>query len=71
MLAMAVLVIGRLFFELPHPLAVIAHQGGTVLVVFNGLRLLAGPKDRRGANPTWPMRAARSAAYGRKDPSAT
>ena len=41
--AMAVLVFGALFFELPLPLAVIGHEGGTVLVVLNGLRLLADP----------------------------
>lgn len=47
LLAMAVLVTGGLFFELPLPLAVIGHEGGTVLVVLNGLRLLAGPKKGR------------------------
>ncbi|MCW1932671.1 heavy metal translocating P-type ATPase [Pararhodobacter zhoushanensis] len=41
--AMAVLVTGGLFFELPLPLAVIGHEGGTVLVVLNGLRLLGDP----------------------------
>lgn len=41
--AMALLVIGGLFFELPLPLAVIGHEGGTVLVVLNGLRLLRDP----------------------------
>lgn len=41
--AMVVLVIGSLFFELPLPLAVIGHEGGTLLVVLNGLRLLADP----------------------------
>ncbi|PTE12665.1 heavy metal translocating P-type ATPase [Pseudogemmobacter blasticus] len=41
--AMVVLVIGGLFFELPLPLAVIGHEGGTLLVVLNGLRLLADP----------------------------
>ncbi|TYB80772.1 heavy metal translocating P-type ATPase [Maritimibacter fusiformis] len=46
--AMAVLVIGGLFFDLPLPLAVIGHEGGTVLVVLNGLRLLRTPR-RRGA----------------------
>lgn len=40
---MALLVISALFFELPLPLAVIGHEGGTVLVVLNGLRLLADP----------------------------
>jgi len=41
--AMAVLVSAGLFWELPLPLAVIGHEGGTVLVVLNGLRLLADP----------------------------
>jgi P-type E1-E2 ATPase len=50
--AMAVLVIGAVAFELPLPLAVIGHEGGTLLVVLNGLRLLADPirKPRRAAN---------------------
>lgn len=38
--AMAILVTGSLFFDLPLPLAVVGHEGGTVLVVLNGLRLL-------------------------------
>lgn len=46
--AMMVLVIGGLFFELPLPLVVIGHEGGTVLVVLNGLRLLSDG-NRRGA----------------------
>lgn len=41
--AMLVLVISGLFFHLPLPLAVIGHEGGTLLVVLNGLRLLADP----------------------------
>lgn len=41
--AMVLLVMGGLFFELPLPLAVLGHEGGTVLVVLNGLRLLADP----------------------------
>lgn len=41
--AMAVLVSGALFFDLPLPLAVVGHEGGTVLVVLNGLRLLFDP----------------------------
>jgi cation transport ATPase len=47
--AMLVLVIGAAFFELPLPLAVVGHEGGTVLVVLNGLRLLSDPirKTRR------------------------
>ena len=47
--AMAVLVTGSLFFELPLPLAVIGHEGGTLLVVLNGLRLLADPIRTREA----------------------
>ena len=43
LIAMAVLVASGLFFDLPLPLAVIGHEGGTVLVVLNGLRLLAAP----------------------------
>lgn len=43
MSAMVVLVIGALAFELPLPIAVIGHEGGTLLVVLNGLRLLADP----------------------------
>lgn len=49
--AMVVLVIGGLFFELPLPLAVIGHEGGTVLVVLNGLRLLRDPIRSRDAGP--------------------
>ena len=47
--AMLVLVIGGAFFDLPLPLAVIGHEGGTLLVVLNGLRLLFDPirSDRR------------------------
>ena len=41
--AMVVLVIGGLLFKLPLPLAVVGHEGGTVLVVLNGLRLLGAP----------------------------
>lgn len=46
--AMAVLVTGSLFFELPLPLAVLGHEGGTLLVVLNGLRLLADPIRAKG-----------------------
>ncbi len=47
--AMVVLVIGGAFFQLPLPLAVLGHEGGTLLVVLNGLRLLMDPirSDRR------------------------
>jgi len=41
--AMLFLVTGAAFFELPLPLAVLGHEGGTVLVVLNGLRLLNDP----------------------------
>ncbi len=41
--AMLVLVVGGLFFDLPLPLVVIGHEGGTLLVVLNGLRLLRDP----------------------------
>jgi Cd2+/Zn2+-exporting ATPase len=41
--AMVVLVVGGAFFSLPLPLAVVGHEGGTLLVVLNGLRLLADP----------------------------
>lgn len=37
------LTISSLFFELPLPVAVIGHEGSTVLVILNGLRLLRGP----------------------------
>ena len=46
--AMVVLVAGSLFFELPLPLAVLGHEGGTLLVVLNGLRLLADPIRVKG-----------------------
>lgn len=49
---MVVLVIGGLFFDLPLPLAVIGHEGGTVLVVLNGLRLLSDPIRRPKVPPT-------------------
>ena len=41
--AMVILVTGSLFFDLPLPLAVLGHEGGTLLVVLNGLRLLVDP----------------------------
>ena len=40
---MLLLVTGAAFLELPLPLAVLGHEGGTVLVVLNGLRLLSDP----------------------------
>ncbi len=74
--AMAVLVIGGLFFELPLPLAVVGHEGGTVLVVLNGLRLLRAPIRRKAAKPE-PSAAGRRVppvappAYHRKVPRRT
>ncbi|HLS18675.1 MAG TPA: cation-translocating P-type ATPase, partial [Paracoccaceae bacterium] len=44
---MVLMVIGGLFFAMPLPLAVIGHEGGTVLVVLNGLRLLRDPIARK------------------------
>lgn len=41
--AMLLLVLGGAFFNMPLPLAVIGHEGGTLLVVLNGLRLLFDP----------------------------
>jgi cation transport ATPase len=41
--AMVFLVSGALLFDLPLPLAVLGHEGGTVLVVLNGLSLLFDP----------------------------
>ncbi len=38
---MLVMVIITIFFFLPLPLGVLGHEGGTILVVANGLRLLA------------------------------
>ncbi|QYK41037.1 MAG: cation-translocating P-type ATPase [Paracoccaceae bacterium] len=51
--AMAVLVAGSVAGVLPLPLAVIGHEGGTLLVVLNGLRLLADPVGQaaRGFEP--------------------
>ncbi len=36
------LTVSSLFFTLPLPIAVIGHEGSTVLVILNGLRLLGG-----------------------------
>jgi len=37
-----VLVLGAFIIDLPLPVGVIGHEGSTVIVVLNGLRLLAG-----------------------------
>jgi len=41
------LALGSLFFKLPLPLAVVGHEGSTVLVILNGLRLLSGAGVRQ------------------------
>jgi Cd2+/Zn2+-exporting ATPase len=38
------LTVSSLFFRLPLPIAVVGHEGSTVLVILNGLRLLRGPR---------------------------
>lgn len=43
----AVLTVSSLFAKLPLPLAVVGHEGSTVIVILNGLRLLGGPKGAR------------------------
>jgi Cd2+/Zn2+-exporting ATPase len=40
-LVIVILLISALGFQLPLPLGVVGHEGSTVLVVLNGLRLLA------------------------------
>ncbi len=62
--AMLVLVSGALFFDLPLPLAVIGHEGGTVLVVLNGLRLLFDPI--RSVEPSFKAPAATEPSDARK-----
>lgn len=58
---MAAMVAWTLIGDVPLPLGVVAHEGGTLLVVFNGLRLLlpernttggAGPGPRRVVAPS-------------------
>ncbi len=56
-LSMIVIMIGGIFwFSLPLPLAVVGHEGGTVLVSLNGLRLL-GYKDKTRSADTADMAA--------------
>jgi len=43
---MGVMLIMATFFSVPLPLAVVAHEGSTVAVILNGLRLLAFPRVR-------------------------
>jgi Cd2+/Zn2+-exporting ATPase len=42
-----VLILSTLFFTLPLTLGVIGHEGSTLLVVLNGLRLLRTPRQHR------------------------
>lgn len=51
---MVLMVVVTVFFHLPLPLGVIGHEGGTILVVTNGLRLL-------GFAPQAPAKAAHPA----------
>ncbi|MFI6510440.1 heavy metal translocating P-type ATPase [Streptosporangium sp. NPDC050855] len=48
----AVLVAWDLFGDLPLPLGVAGHEGSTVIVALNGLRLLRDAAWRRAADPT-------------------
>jgi len=48
---MLVMVIVTVFFFLPLPLGVLGHEGGTILVVANGLRLLAFRPARAAGAP--------------------
>ncbi|MEI7987325.1 MAG: heavy metal translocating P-type ATPase, partial [Armatimonadota bacterium] len=41
----ATLAITSLIGILPLPIAVVGHEGSTVIVILNGLRLLRGPKN--------------------------
>ncbi len=67
--AMVLLVMGSLFFDLPLPLAVIGHEGGTVLVVLNGLRLLSDRIRTAEANARLPGRSVISDRSGRSSRS--
>ncbi len=58
---MAVMVVVTLFWHLPLPLGVLGHEGGTLLVVANGLRLLrARPSEKRRGGRVAGVRAARA-----------
>jgi cation transport ATPase len=47
-MTMIVIMIGGIFaYAMPPPLAVVGHEGGTVLVSLNGLRLLLYRRRRR------------------------
>jgi Cd2+/Zn2+-exporting ATPase len=57
MAMIVIMIIGIFTAELPLPLAVIGHEGGTVLVSLNGLRLLVykGKKTRTEAETESPQ----------------
>jgi heavy metal translocating P-type ATPase len=48
---MLLMVIATLFGRLPLPLGVLGHEGGTLLVVANGLRLLLPARNRDAGGP--------------------
>jgi Cd2+/Zn2+-exporting ATPase len=50
-LLIAVMIAGIFAVQLPLPLAVVGHEGGTVLVSLNGLRLLFFKRSSRSAPP--------------------
>ncbi|MFW5728032.1 MAG: heavy metal translocating P-type ATPase, partial [Spirochaetota bacterium] len=47
LLLIAIMIVGIFAVALPLPLAVVGHEGGTVLVSLNGLRLLFFRRRRR------------------------
>jgi Cd2+/Zn2+-exporting ATPase len=67
--AMLALVVLTLFFDLSLPLAVIGHEGGTLIVVANGLRLLFDPIRAPEADDAPADRAAGLAPPPRFSPS--
>ena len=56
-----VLILSVLFFTLPLPLGVVGHEGSTLIVVANGLRLLRTPRQA-GASPVKTSAAVASGA---------
>ena len=60
---MLVMVLITLFGNLPLPLGVLGHEGGTILVVLNGLRLL-------NYRPSEPGEAASAHGLGSREPAA-
>lgn len=64
---MALLVVVALTVGIPLPLAVVGHEGSTLLVAANGLRLLRGKPHP----PVVPPRGRRHVHRPRRAPSAT